>query len=227
MLGESGKRHSPRNLFNLDFNRVALDSSRDVYDVFVVEGDAIATLADVLDGDLVFLAFLETWRGGHLFLLPHRPDRADSTAGIAAQHQRTVFLNEVRVRPGAFTADDVCLNVLIESVLQGLHRDLALEDDTAAGELTGSADAAEKELEKMLGITIQDVNNLVEISDDRRVAFIEDVDFRDFETLIDNPFFAGEALESFEEIIIILIGHSCLRTADIAGVVLKLPNSLS
>src|SRR5207237_3441657 len=120
--------HRTRDFLDEDLDDCALRCPRDIDHVLVELRDPVPLLHDVLDHELIDLAFDE---GRLLDLggLLHGLDGPAGAAGVAFEHCDSTFLDEAGVGPTAFLAEDVRVHVGLDSILDLLGRDLALEHD--------------------------------------------------------------------------------------------------
>src|SRR6266704_2433484 len=178
----ASERHGPGDLLDEHLDDRALRRPRHVDDVPVELRDPVALLADVLDHELVDLALDE--RGlFDLRRLLHGLHRPPGAAGVALEHRDAVFLHEARVGSSAFLAQDVRLDVGLDTLLDLLRRDLALEHDPSALERARGAELPEEIRQDHVGVPPDRPDYVVEVAEDRRLSLDDDVGGRNLESL--------------------------------------------
>src|SRR5438552_13543535 len=131
--------HRARDFFDEDLDDSALGRPRDIDHVLVELRDPVPLLPDVLDHELVDLAFDE---GGFLDLggLLHGLYGPAGAAGVALEHGDPALLYEAGVGSTAFLAEDVRVHVGPDLIFDLLGMGLGLEHEPSTFHRSRGAD---------------------------------------------------------------------------------------
>src|SRR6266508_512026 len=207
----ASERHGPGDFLDEHLHDRALGGTGYVNHVPVELRDPVAFLPDVLDHQLVDLAFDESsfldLRG--LFGRLHGPPGA---ARVAFEHRDAVLLHEPRVGAAALLAQDVRVDVGLDSLFELLRRDLALEHDPPPFQRSRGPELPQKVGQDHVRIPSDRADDVLEVPEDCRLPLDHDVGGGDLEPLTAAERGREGLLCAGEELVVAEGGHEGRRS---------------
>src|SRR5205823_8153979 len=172
--GHASESHRSRDFLDEDLHNGAFRRPRDVDHILVELGDSVALFSDVLDHEFVDLALDE---GGFLDFggLLDGLDGPTRTARVAFEHRDPTFLDKARVWPTTLLTQDVGFDVGLDSFLNLLGRDFALEDHPTALEGPRGPEFSQHVREDHIRIPTNRPHDVFKIPKDGRLPLDHDV----------------------------------------------------
>src|SRR6266545_2777424 len=207
----ASERHGPGDFLDEHLHDRALGGPGYVNHVPVELRDPVAFLPDVLDHQLVDLAFDERsfldLRG--LLDRLHGPPGA---ARVAFEHRDAVLLHEPRVGAAALLAQDVRVDVGLDSLFDLLSGDFALEYDPTALDRAGRPELPQQVGEDHVRIPPDRADDVLEVPKDRRLPLDHHIGGGDLEPLSAAERGREGLLGTSEELVIAERGHEGRRS---------------
>src|SRR6266704_162225 len=207
----ASERHGPGDLLDEHLHDRALRGPGHVNHVLVEFRDPVALLPDVLDHQLVDFALDE----GRFFDLRGLLDRRHGPPGaacVAFEHRDAVLLHEPRVGAAALLAQDVRVDVGLDSLFELLRRDLALEHDPPPFQRSRGPELPQKVREDHVRVPPDRADDVLEVPEDRRLPLDHDVGGGDLESLTAAERGREGLLRSGEELVVTERRHEGRRS---------------
>src|SRR6266545_7586337 len=178
----ASERYGPGDLLDEHLHDCALRGPGHVNHVLVEFRDPVALLPDVLDHQLVDFA-LDEGRFLDLRGLLDRLHGPPGPARVAFEHRDAVLLHEPRVGAAALLAQDVRVDVGLDSLFDLLSGDFALEYDPPPFQRSRGPELPQKVRKDHIRVPSDRADDVLEVPEDRRLPLDHDVGGRALEPL--------------------------------------------